>query len=344
MVPDRSKYVILILSLLMLMQACTLTGRSVGERKADGKYDSEFPDRPVSRQLQDVMASVKLINSIAQYRSFRYARNAANTNADSLLLHRAAVATSLENETASGTATLVYDDHVRIAVLTCAHIVNNPETLITTYQKPRSIERIRLRQSLKLYINDFAGQNYFEILAMDPARDLALLGKKYHAPAHTRPRVFTLPAGRSRDLQWGSFVYQVGFPKGNLMVTRGIVSLKPDDPRGNFLVDALFNHGSSGGLVLAFRDGMRNMEWVGMCYSVSADYSTLLAPAALPAGESYSPGQPYSGPMTVDQNGRINYGITNVISVEQIRHFIDEYSASLEKSGYDMSHFFIQPE
>ena len=45
-----------------------------------------------------------------------------------------------------------------------------------------------------------------------------------------------------------------------------------------FLVDAVFNRGYSGGIVLAIRDGVPNFELVGLVKSVPAEYEYVMKP------------------------------------------------------------------
>ena len=68
---------------------------------------------------------------------------------------------------------------------------------------------------------------------------------------------------------------------GHKMITRGIVSNTRDDKSDSFLIDALFNRGFSGGIILAIRDGVPNFELVGMAKSVSAKNEYLLTPYPL---------------------------------------------------------------
>ena len=295
--------------------------------------------RPSFDELRKSMESIKLLNCVAQYKSWQYSDQNGSSILDSVWQKRLAKRVSIENETSSGTATLIYTDSERIAVLSCAHIVNYPDTIITYYSVSGHIEKIRIRQSIKMYITDFNGIDYFDILAMDIKNDLVILGKNYHNNISISPLTLTLAHGKNKKLKWGDFAYLIGYPKGNLMVTSGLISLKPNDPRGNFLVDAPFNRGFSGGLVIHFNSNTQQFEWVGICYSVSADYQTFLIPETLPGNEIYSQDKPYTGQIYPKYTGIINYGITNVISMETIHTFIEKYKTDLSKQGYSLTSF-----
>jgi hypothetical protein len=132
----------------------------------------------------------------------------------------------------------------------------------------------------------------------------------------------------------------MGYPKGYLMVTRGIVSQPDRDHEGSFLVDALFNRGFSGGIVLAIKDGVPNFEMVGMASSVSADFEYKLVPPEEVTRHGYDPRIPYDGDVYLEFNRHINYGITFIVSAELIQSFIKDNSDQLNQKGYDLSGLF----
>jgi hypothetical protein len=112
----------------------------------------------------------------------------------------------------------------------------------------------------------------------------------------------------------------MGYPAGYQMVTRGIVSNPKVNRKGEFLIDALFNQGISGGIVLAVRDGVPNFELVGIAKSVSASYKNVLKPVHESHQEMYNPNIPYEDELYVKVEKEINYGITFTISIAEIRN------------------------
>ena len=88
-----------------------------------------------------------------------------------------------------------------------------------------------------------------EVLAIDRKSDIAILGKEIEGEKPNNIKVFPYLMGDSKELEWGSFVYIMGFPLGHAMITRGIVSDPYKIRKGSFLIDAVFNQGFSGGPV-----------------------------------------------------------------------------------------------
>jgi S1-C subfamily serine protease len=185
---------------------------------------------------------------------------------------------------------------------------------------------------------DILGGREMVILAAEPKKDLAILGVSGLRSTH---RIFFLdyPLGESRSLEWGSFVYLMGYPMGFQMITQGIVSNPNMDGKGSFLVDALFNRGFSGGIVLAVRDGVPNFELVGLAKSVSAQNKYVLRPLKDTSEYVYDPSIPYTGDIYVRTESEINYGITHAISIETIREFIQDHQDELIRQGYDLGDF-----
>ena len=178
-----------------------------------------------------------------------------------------------------------------------------------------------------------------EILAVDYKNDIVLLGKEFIRYQQNIIPVFDYPLGSAKKLEWGSFVYMVGFPKGHQMITKGIVSQPNRDKKGSFLVDALFNKGFSGGIVLAIRDGVPNFELVGMAGSVSADVNYLMVPPANIKEREFDPRIPYNDNIFVKADRTINYGITFIISSEIIREFLLKNKEGVLERGFSLGDF-----
>jgi len=314
----------------------------------DGKYDSEFPYRGCSAQLEAIGESVKMINTIAYYRTYSLAPEARIVPAavtDEVL--RAPGATSvMTTSQASGTATIVASGDRRVVLLTCAHVVGFPDTVITYYagadHRPTPFVRtISFKEKQTNYVAVFPEGGEMEILAMDREIDAALLGKTFDTEPVPRPQVFMYPAGRARELEWGTFVYLFGYPTGHKMVTKAIVSSPNKDRHGAFLLDAVFTPGFSGGIALAIRDGVPNFELVGMVKLVSGHTSYVLVPPPADGALDYDPLTPYTGDIYVERHTEIEYGIVQAIPVEMILSFIDDHREDMASRGYVVS--FARP-
>jgi hypothetical protein len=135
-------------------------------------------------------------------------------------------------------------------------------------------------------------------------------------------------------------VYILGFPSGYQMVTRGIVSNPDPGKDGEFLIDALFNPGVSGGVVLAVKDGVPNFELVGIARAVSAKYKNVIKPGKESHEELYNPNIPYDGDVFVKLEKEIYYGVTFTISIESIADFYMKNREYFISRGYRLDNFF----
>jgi len=309
---------------------------------SDGRYDSEFPNRNVSHQLKDISESIKLLNSIAYYKSYVFPENSRIRPADinqSTLKNDATQQIYFTN-TASGTGCIISNDGSKLLLLTCAHIIDFPDTIIK-YQnsdnlKKEFVQSISFKEKQTNYASDLPSSGEFEVVASDENADIALLGQKFiDGQFHNIP-VFSYPLGNAKDLEWGSFVYLLGFPRGYKMVTTGIVSDPNRGKDGSFLLDALFNRGFSGGIVLAIRDGVPNFEWVGIARSAAAEYDLKIKPPEHFDLTKYDDHLPYHGDFFVEQDVEIQYGITHIIPMENIRKFLSQNALKIRSAGYTL--------
>jgi hypothetical protein len=338
-----------IISLLLL--SCATVYKDVFPTLSDGRYDSEFPYRGCSKQLEEMSESVKMLSSIAYYRTYAFEREEHVTHAslspDIITSHEKNAVYG--NSTASGTATVIsYNDH-KVALLTCAHIVDFEDTILTYYfgsdHRPTNILRtVAIKVKQTNYVAVFPEGGELDILAMDKTIDVAILGRTFLIDPPATLRVFQYPMGRAKDLEWGSFVYLFGYPSGYKMVTKGIVSSPNRDRKGSFLVDAMFSRGFSGGIVLAIRDGIPNFELVGIVKLVSARSSYILSPSKEFEEMSYDLSVPYDGTVFVERHTEIESGITQAVPSEQIIEFADANESRLRGEGYHLRHVFHPAE
>ncbi len=342
---------ILLVSSLAVLSACTTSVyKDVYPTLTDGRYDSEFPYKGCSQQLEEVSGTVHMLSSIAYYRSYAFTVDERITRSRLTedLLSRKRDKSVYVNSTASGTATTVYYENRRIAVLTCAHVVDFEDTVLAYHidENRRAtpfLKNVAVKEKQSNYVAVFPEGGEMEILAMDRTSDIALLGHTFFLEPSIPLPVFRYPWGKARELEWGTFVYLFGFPSGYKMVTKGIVSSPNKDRRGTFMVDAMFSRGFSGGIALAIRDGVPNFELVGMIKLVSAHTSYLLAPEKENGDVVFDPAVPYNGQIYVERRTEIESGITQAVSVESIREFIRVHGPKLQSRGYALTGF-LNPE
>lgn len=311
---------------------------------SDGRYDTEFPYKSCAKELEKISHSIRKLSSIAYYRSYIFKPEASIT-VDSIITNNYKNYISREiyfNNSVIGTATVIYYMGRYVALLTCAHIVDFPDTTYTYYydenqEESPFVQSVSFKIRQNNFVADFPERGELEILAMDVKVDVAVLGMIFQRDIIHPISVFEYPLGKANELEWGSFVYIMGYPKGHKMVTRGIVSQPNRDGHGAFITDALFNRGFSGGIVLAIKDGVPNFELVGIAGSAAADFLHYLAPPENVNKSGYSTHVPYEGNIYVKLEKQVNYGITFVVPSEKIHDFIKENLDIFENKGFNLS-------
>lgn len=347
----RTIYNSKLLLLLLLPFIFSCSSSSVYEKVyptlSDNKYDSEFPYNSCSQQLEEISRTIKLVTSLGYYTSYVFTEDMKIMAGDvkTLDIKKRAEKTINYNSISSGTATVIHSQGRSIALLTCAHIVNFPDTIITYFNLEDGsispfIQSISIKINQSNFIPDLPERGYVDILAMDVKNDIAVIGKTLTTvTANMNTPAFAYPIGKASELEWGDFVYVFGYPMNYKMISKALVS-SPDHDKGNsFLIDAVFNRGFSGGLVLAIRDGVPHFELVGLVKSVPAENEFVLKPLIKNSDVELNPQLPYKGEFTVEKRQTIRFGITKVIGVELIQEFFKENKSLLEKNGFFITKF-----
>ncbi len=337
---------ILMLSLLMLSSCRKLIYQGAYPTLSDGRYDSEFPYNNCSSELDRISKSVKKLYCLVEYNSYHFDDSQAMTagRVKGINIRRESVSRGFFSESVHGTATVLKNDGNHVVVLTCAHVVDYPDTILSFYPdengKPSLfLESVAIKKKQMNFIRDLSNDGLLDIIALDSDLDIAFLANTYSESTSLSPPI-NYPMGDASQLEWGSFVYIFGYPAGHQMVTRGIVSNPNLTKNGEFIIDALFNTGISGGIVLAVRDGVPNFELVGIAKSVSAKYRNVLKPENERHQEVYNPNIPYSGNIYVKTEKDINYGVTFTVSMGVIRRFYLENRFRFIQGGYLLDDFF----
>ena len=334
----------LFLFLVISLYSCSysqVTYEKIYPTLKDGKYDSEFPYKGSSDELEHISKTVNRVNATGFYKTFVFNPDDSLTLDD--FKYRSfedlAIETGYTDKSSSGTATTIYSSGGKVALLTCAHVINYPDTVIT-YAAGESgiltnyIEVILIKDRQVIYVAGFPEGSDLEILALDAGKDLALIGRDYKSASKYSFDVFDFPAGAAKDLEWGTFVYIFGFPMNYQMVTKALVSSPNRDRFGSFLIDAVVNPGYSGGVVLAIKDGIPNFELVGIVQWVPEEKRNVLVPERRMNNKPYSNLIPYEGKSYVQRYSEIKYGITKVISIESVKSFLSKNEEQLKEKGY----------
>lgn len=341
------EYPSFILLILFISVSCTSTTfDTLYPTLSDGKYDSEFPYRNCSEQLEEIAASLVKLDVLVFYNTYTFTPGSRtdlnmirNSGGD---ISELAAAEDVFTETTGGTAISIYYSNDRIAYLSCAHIVDYPDTVISYYPSPddKYIQLIGIKARQQNSISSHPGGWKMEVLAMDRRSDIVVLGTELSEERQHSVRTFSYPMGSSGELDWGSFVYIMGYPMGHAMITRGIVSDPARIRKGSFLIDAVFNKGFSGGPVIAVRDGVPNFEMVGMVKSSAATNRYYLAPENTDNTSNLNLSEAYKGKLRLVKEKDIKYGITFSVTTKTLRNFFKENQQDFEDAGYFLEGFF----
>lgn len=332
------------------LSGCRHSGKTVESREEDSGssdvtsayYTSAFPTKNISREIKTIFNSVKRITITATYQTFFFEDSLValdqiqNDRADSLASYSVT-----RDESVAGTAISIADNRSSTVMLTCEHVVNFPDTLVE-YVDQDNVPAQTFVKSLAVKLNqrnlvyDLPYVSGFDIVDVDQNSDLALIRfSKTKNPEVDAPPL-SIKIGDSKELEWGSFIYVVGYPKGNPIITRGVVSNPNKTADGDFTSDALFNPGISGGIILASRDNFSSFEWVGMANTTSADNEWILVPdPSKPTPRELL--QPYSGTIFLKKKFRIAYGVTQAIPTTDIIDFLKGHKNLFDSMNIEVS-------
>jgi len=306
-------------------------------------YQTAFPSTDTSQELEQVLASLVRIRVSWNYETHIFDEASAPLEVQlgrPDILTRASD-TVQTDQTRAATAVLMGHEDGRSVMVTAAHAVSLPDTIVQFYGSgratPGALRRVRSVSILTHRANwvvGLPGLEPFQVLATDDVNDLAVIGvERGRDPLPRGTRPLPVPAGDPGRLSWGSFVYVLGFPSGYPMVTRGIVSDPAGTHTGAFVVDGLWNEGVSGGVILAIRGDGSGMEWVGMARAAAARTEPRLRPAEEAMGDR-EPWEPYEGPLFLEEARQIQYGITLAVPLDSIQRFLDRHRSRLRAAGW----------
>jgi len=333
------------LVIFMLLTSCAggidtlLTGR-------DAAYISGYPENNAAGPLGRISDTVKKVSSTAYYTGYVFPDDLqvsmGDINQD--FVERYAEEVIFFNNSVAGTATIIMKQNNKIAMLTCAHVVSFPDTLVRYVPdqsgrgSTQNVKSVAFLTRQSNYVVGLPEGGDIDIIQTDSERDLAILGKEFEEEEVVLDMpVFDFPFGIAEELRWGNMVYLAGFPRGYHMITRGVVSDPNRNLQGSFLLDAPFNQGMSGGLALAIRGNSPNFELMGLTNSAAADFQYNLVPDVQATSEGFIPNIPYNDQIFIELKRNISYGVTFVIPINEIIAFIEEYNPEMQKQGYEFN-------
>lgn len=306
-------------------------------------FQTAFPSTDTSEELEEVLASLVRIRVSWRYQThiFQEASAPMEAHLDRPDILTGASDTVQTEQTRAATAVLVGHEGGRSVLVTAAHAVSLPDTVVQFYGDgtgtPGGLRRIRSISILTHradWVVGLPGLEPFQVLATDEINDVALIGvEEGPSPLPPGTQPLSVRAGDPARLSWGSFVYVLGFPAGYPMVTRGIVSDPAGTQTGAFVVDGLWNEGVSGGIILGIRGDGSGMEWVGMARAAAARTESRLRPAE-DAMQDREPWERYDGPLFLEEARHIQYGITLAVPMDAVQRFMDRHRSRLRAEGW----------
>ena len=319
--------------LLLFLTACASTNApSTTSNKESTDYTSAFPTQDISQKLKKIQDSVVRISSTAIYTTYFFEDEPVNKTAiNSLDINERATRKISENKSSAGTALAISANKNWGLLITNHHISSYPDTIFSYTEEPDGsagdeIEAIAIKKNQNNVIYDAPDIGFFDVVGVNPKDDLALLEINLNESKNISITPLNAKVGDSKNLKLASVLYILGYPKGFPMVTRAIVSDPNRNEKGNFLTDALFNEGISGGIILASNNGYKTFEWVGMANTSYANAKYILVPDPL-ISKNFDPLEIYEGEVFVTKKTDINYGITEAIPMQTIIDFLLENKA-----------------
>lgn len=348
----RPRSVILLLIILPFSLSCTPSvyeyDRSDRPSAGDGYYGTHYPNRNISEEIERILSAVKRIQITGYFYTYQLDPTELFTQDDlrDVDLRELAENVNYTNQSKSGTSIALSNSSSRTTLLTANHIISYPDTIWHFIKSPdvepgTYLEAVTvLDRQTNLVIGDRTVSE-FDIVARDENRDVAIIGTEREGGRSIRSlEGLRINPGNSDRLEWASLVYLLGYPKGTKMVTTGLLSPtgSSQSQNRNFMIDAVFNQGFSGGLVLALRQETGNFEWVGVTISALADFETFLAPAEQ-YGSDYDPELPYTDAIYIRREPRINYGMTRMLTISEIRDFLDTNRNRIRQAGLSLPNY-----
>jgi len=135
----KNKLITILFYLLffLILSQCSVRRYVVEEEKLSivDSYYSNVPIRDISKYLKKAESYVKFISSICYYKGYVLSERLKISEREARLidLQKFAEREIFFNRTSSGTAVVLYSDIEKALLLTCAHVINFPDTILSYY-------------------------------------------------------------------------------------------------------------------------------------------------------------------------------------------------------------------
>ena len=329
--------------LILLCFFCMLWSVSCSHKPRPVTQVAYISEQQKINKLDEIQKSILKITCSAYYNNFYYS-HPNNTEApisQESFLYRE----NITSNSVAGSGLILYQDLHSQVLLTCKHVFDFADTLKNyyvdeNYNETKFLQSLSIKSRQNILIFHKNGRSSIgRILAVDEKNDIALIETKLDEAFAFLPETsFNGTFADANKLKLGQESYLLGFPKGFFMVTRGLIS--PSSFKNKFIVDAPFNRGFSGGIVIVFMEQEPYYQYVGMSNSVAYKSEIVLAPMDNdPHLIVKYKSSPYVGDIFIKDLKVINYGITFIIKSNTIINFLKKERENLLLFGYDFSNY-----
>jgi len=286
--------------------------------------------------LDEIQRSVLRISCSAYYDNFYYDEPKANETPalEKLLIKKESTTNSV-----AGSSLIIARNSSKILLLTCFHLFDFQDTIKTYYSgeqgfPTKNLLSLSQKKGQAIYVTHKNGARTVGIMIVNDSRnDLALI----ETETVDNPLVedsFKGMFGNKQDIKFGRSIYLVGYPKGFLSVSRGLIGSSPY--KNKFLIDAPFNRGFSGGTIIKINEKEKNYSYLGMANSMAYDSQLVLTPNQKEINIKYYENLPYVLDAFVTELKLVNVGLTFAISCSEIANFLNEEKEQLRLKGHDV--------
>ncbi|NOZ60895.1 MAG: serine protease [Calditrichaeota bacterium] len=291
-------------------------------------------ERRLNRLEKIQRTMVKIVCS-AYYENYYYlvpSPKNKNASLEDLLYKK-----QLTTNSVSGSALILNRNPSNILLLSAYHIFDFPDTVRVFYKDENgnataNLQSVSIKYDQRIFITHHDGtRSLGHLFSSEQRNDIALLETKA-AENQLLENSFTAPFAQESDLKFGKEAYLIGYPKGFLFISRGLIS--PSPYPNKFMVSAAFNRGFSGGIVLAFKEGKDSYVYLGMANSMAYDSQIVLVPdETLPRLDNFRD-FPYTDNAYVKELKMVNYGLTFAIKANIIANFLEQERERLRRRGF----------
>lgn len=336
---------------LLCFVALGLTGGCSGTGSQATEGGAALLTPRVQEKIRDAASSVVGVNAERSYSTqlFTYdllngepVRDAASPTG--YRLARGASGVTLSDTTLEfhGGGLIIYRDEHHALILTCAHLLIAPDTILSYFRDrggtPTDLLASRsIKKSVSYYVMIENGRLLAaEALQADDRTDLGLVAVESRGPVGLP---FCCPLAYRSEITWGDFAYVFGFPHGIKQLTAGFISPAPYP--GRFVLDVAAHFGFSGGPVIVVRPG-GTIELAGIMLSMPVTKLRYIMPPP-----NLHPGQILTNTdlaqSTAEDLNIIEYGTGYGIGAKTIGRFLLENAPLLQRKGFALSSQYLSP-